>query len=143
MKETWSYRLKDLTRVDFIKRGADPTVDIRSIKSISPKLLGEAMDRCLFCDGYSYYQDPYLVSFDVFETDISSCIIRRGVIDAMMIFDTSDPDAIRLSLLFSAGDNEDSDVSTMAAYFASQAKKIYDEDTVIIIENGNKFTDMI
>jgi hypothetical protein len=143
MKETWSYKLKDLARVDFNKRGADPGFDVRSISELSPKILGEAMDLCLFYEGYSFYEDPYLVSFDMFDTKISSCIIRKGLIDAMMIFDKSNPDAIRLSLLFSAGDDEERDVSTMAAYFVSHAKDIYDEDTVIIIENGNRFTDMI
>lgn len=143
MKETKEITLDAFSNAGFREKENRLGEKTVSVGELTLQQLSEGLDLCLYSGGYSSYKDPYENPLENYEFDISSCILRNGYVEGLMLFEKTEDGKLKLVLLFSAGENETRDIEAMAALTSRTAMKEYSGDTALIIETEREQTDWL
>ena len=110
---------------------------VTDISGLTLQLLGEAIDYCSFCDGVVFSADPFHEPPEYYDTGISSCIVRDGHVEGMLLMRREDEHRIMPVLLFAAGDDVRRDIKELTAFTLEHALRSYTPDTLVAVPYVN------
>ncbi len=134
--------LKNLSEAEFMKL-KNSAVAVHSLGELSLQQLAEGLDLCLFKGGYCMLPDPFSYPLENYDLKISSCIVRDGCVDGMMLFELKNEEGLKLLAVFSAGEDPEDDIEAMASFSVDKALDKCSLRTKVIYEEGNKNTDFL
>ena len=103
------------------------------ISGLSLQLLGEAVDYCSFCGGAVFSSDPFHEPPEYFDTGISSCIVKDGHVEGMLLVRREDGPTLAPVLLFSNADDLRESIRELIAFTLESASESYPPDTTVVI----------
>ena len=106
---------------------------VTDISGLSLQMLGEAIDYCSFCGGGVFSADPFHEPPENFDTGISSCIVKGGHVEGMLLVKREDECGLMPVLLFAAGRDVRKAIKELTAYTLEHAMRSYPPDTRVVI----------
>lgn len=111
----------------------DEEKGIHSVGELSLQMLGEAIDYAAFCDGALLYGDPYNEPVEEYALDASSCIVKNGCVEGMLLIKKEKDKSLSPILLFSAGDDVRTEIREMTAHSIRAASAEFPLHTPITV----------
>jgi hypothetical protein len=110
---------------------------IHSVGELNLQMLGDALDYGAFCEGACFCDDPYNEPPEEFAFDVSSCIVRNGYVEGMLLVKKEKDGSLSPVLLFYSGDDVRDRIREMTAHSIRAASAQFPMHTPITI----RFTD--
>ena len=125
MKPEKTVLLADFVRELLPAMGDVAGNEVRGVGELSLRMLEEAIDYASYCGGVCFYEDPYLEPPEAYAIDVSSCIVKNGFVEGMLLIKKEKDDSLSPVLMFSSGDDVRLWIREMTAYSIRAASAHY------------------